>query len=76
MSEQGNGFNVVDFDGLTSHEIDPDKVLFNNVGEFSSVIIVGTDRETGALVVASSFPDRYKLVYQLEAAKLMAMEAD
>lgn len=60
---------VVDFDGFTKHDIDPDKVLEGNKGEFSRVLVIGWSKETDELVVASSFTDGAGIMWLLERAK-------
>lgn len=66
---KGNGFNVVDLElPYTTAELNPDKILFNNIGEFKSLLIIGYD-EDGDVRICGSFPDMNEWLALLEKTK-------
>lgn len=60
---------VVDFDGITTLSLDPDRLLQKAIGQLERVIIIGIDKE-GAEYFASSEADGGCVVWDLERAKL------
>ena len=60
---------VVEFDGLTTLSLDPDRLLQEAMGQLQRVIIIGIDKE-GEEYFASSEPDGGTAVWDLERAKL------
>lgn len=59
--------NVVDFDGYTTHDIDPDLVLENNKGEFERVLVIGWGKQ-GELLIASSFSSAPDIQWLIQRA--------
>ena len=68
----GNGFNVVDLEVLTLEDLNPDKVLFNNIGEYEKVLLVGYGKENQVLI-ASSFADSDGWLALLEKVKYIIL---
>jgi len=60
---------IVDFDGITTLSLDPDRLLQKAIGQLDRVIIIGIDKE-GAEYFASSEADGGTAVWDLERAKL------
>ncbi len=64
--------NVVDFNGVTKLNLDPDRVLNKAVGELSEVIVIGYDKD-GAEYFASSIADGGDVNWLLDRMKLMLL---
>lgn len=61
---------IVDFDGFTRLDIDPDRVLDQAIGKLDSVLLIGWEKgEDGRQYVASSTANGAELVWMLELAK-------
>lgn len=60
--------DIIDFDGVTKLDIDPDKVLAGAKENLNSVIVIGWDKEDN-LYTASSSSSIGELLYLLEVAK-------
>lgn len=65
---KGNGFNVVDLDNYTTVDLNPDKILFNNIGEYTDLMIIGYDSDNRVRIV-SSFADSDGWLALLEKTK-------
>lgn len=63
---------ILDWDGLTRHDIDPGKVLKAAIGELESVLVIGWDKE-GELYTASSKSDGGDILWLLEKCKQRLM---
>lgn len=61
--------NVVQFPGLTTNDIDPDKVLEAAKGKLDTVLILGIKKD-GEEYLAGSSSDLCVAVWLLERAKL------
>lgn len=61
--------NIINFPGITRLKIDPDKVLSAPVGNLTSVVVVGYDKN-GAEYFAASDPSGPEVLWLLERAKL------
>jgi hypothetical protein len=61
--------NVVDFNGITTLDLDPDRVLKAALGKLSSVLVLG-EMEDGSEYFASSMSDGPNNLWLLERAKL------
>jgi hypothetical protein len=60
--------NVINFPGLTTLKIDPDKVIEAARGKLETVVIVGYDKD-GFEYFASSDPNGPEILWLLERAK-------
>ena len=65
--------NVVKFPGISFHDIDPDQVLQEAIGELSEVVIVGFGKD-GEQYFASSVADGGQSLWHLERAKWALMK--
>lgn len=68
----GNGFNIVDISAIILEDLNPDKVLFNNIGEYEKVLLLGYGKENQVLI-ASSFADSDGWLALLEKAKYIIL---
>lgn len=64
--------NVVDFNGITRLNLDPDRVLNKAIGNLKDVIILGYDKE-GEEYFASSIADGADVNWLLDRMKHMLM---
>ena len=64
--------NIVDFTGLTTLDVDPDKVLNAAIGELDSVMVLGWDKE-GVIYLAANFSDVQKALWLAEKLKYVLM---
>lgn len=71
--EHGNGFNVVNLDIETMVDLNPDKVLFENIGEYNELVIVGYDKE-GDLRICTTITSTNTMVALLEKAKFILLK--
>jgi len=60
---------VVEFTGVTSLPIDPERILESAKGKLQRVIVIGIDMD-GEEYVASSDPDGGTFLWDIERAKL------
>ena len=60
--------NVVDFDGITKLESEPDRFLDEAKGKLSAVVIIGWDRDNKEYFL-SSLPDGGDVLWLIERAK-------
>lgn len=65
---------ILDFNGVTSLDIDPDRVLTKAVGKMQGVVVLGYDQD-GDFYFASSFSDGGDVVWLFEVAKKKLLEA-
>ena len=61
---------VVDFTGTTLHDLDPDKVLNAAEGKLSYVLLIGYDKETDELYIASNTSSGPEALWAMEQCKL------
>ena len=61
--------NVVDFNGITKLNLDPDRVLNKAIGELTDVIVIGYDKD-GDEYFASSIADGGDINWLLDRIKL------
>jgi len=69
---ESNGFQLVHLDFDTKVDLNPDKVLFNNIGEYERVLILGYNKENEVLV-AASFANSDEWLALLEKAKYIIL---
>lgn len=60
---------IVSFRGLTKHDIDPDRMLEANKGEFKHLVLLGYNHDDN-FIFASTMADGGDVVWMLELAKL------
>jgi hypothetical protein len=65
--------NVVDFNGITKLDLNPDRVLAAAAGTLKSVVIVG-EKEDGEEYFASSVAEGPLTLWMLERAKLKLLK--
>ena len=61
--------NVVDFNGITKLDLDPERVLAKAAGKLQSVVIIGETKD-GDEYFASSVADGGSVLWMIERAKL------
>lgn len=64
--------NVIDFPGHTTLDLNPDKILKNNIGRFRKIILVGVE-EDGTIVGCSSIADKATIIYLAECLKFQLL---
>ncbi len=64
---------VTKFPGITRHDLNPDDVLQEAIGDFSEVVICGFDKD-GNQVFRSSVADGGQALWHLERAKWALMK--
>lgn len=64
---------VVDFNGITKLDLDPDRVLDSAKGKLDSAVVIGFDKD-GDLYFASSKADGGDVLWLLEKAKKELLE--
>lgn len=64
---------ILDFTGITSLDIDPDRVLAKAQGQLQAVVVIGYDQD-GQLYVATSYADGGDMLWALEQAKRKLLE--
>lgn len=64
---------ILDFNGITRLDIDPDRVLSQAAGKLQGVVVVGYDKD-GEFYVASSYADGGDMLWALELAKKKLLE--
>ncbi len=67
--------NVIIWDGITTLDIPPDRVLEQAVGKLERVVVVGYDKE-GEEYFASSFSDGGTVLWLFERAKKKLLEVE
>jgi len=60
--------NIIDFDGVTKLDIDPDKILEGAKGNLDCVVTIGWDKDD-CLYIASSTSKIADILFLLEKAK-------
>lgn len=73
--------NVIEFNGMTKLDIDPDKVLTEAVGKLESAIVLGYvkgngEHGEGEEYFASSYGDNRKTLWLLERLKKDLLKND
>ena len=63
---------IIQFSGVTTHDIDPDLMLENFKGKFEGVLLMGWDHE-GKFVAASSYADGGTVLWLMELCKQQLM---
>lgn len=61
--------NVIQFNGITRLNLDPDVVLENNKGKLAGLVILGYDKEGGEYF-SSTYADGGEVLWLLERMKL------
>jgi len=74
MTDEPTSNNVVRFTGITRHDLDPNLILTNAQNTLKEVVVLGTTLE-GTQYFATSKSDAKDIMWQLETAKFMLMEA-
>lgn len=74
MTDEPTSNNVVRFTGFTRNDLDPELILTNAQGILKDVVVIGTTLE-GTQYFATSKSDAKDIMWQLETAKFMLMEA-
>lgn len=69
-----NDEKVVQLQVTTKLNVPPDRILENNIGEFSEVVLMGFDHN-GRLMMASSHSDAANVLLLLERFKTRLLEA-
>lgn len=64
---------ILDFNGITCLDLDPDRVLSKALGQLEGAVVIGYDHE-GDLYVASSYADGGDMLWALEQAKRKLLE--
>jgi len=64
---------IIDFTGITSLDLDPERVLAKAQGQLQSVVVIGYDQD-GDLYVATSYADGGDMLWALEQAKRKLLE--
>lgn len=65
--------NVVIFPGITTLDLDPDRVLESALGKLDGVVVVGFDKD-GQEYFASSYADGGDVLWLFERAKKKLLE--
>ena len=66
---------VIPFTGITTLELDPDRVLEEAKGKLEGCVVIGFD-DDGDLYLASSYADGGTLLWLLESCKQKLMRVD
>lgn len=64
---------ILDFNGITSLDLDPDRVLSKALGQLKGAVVIGYDHD-GDLYVTSSYADGGDMLWALEQAKRKLLE--
>lgn len=64
---------ILDFNGITRLDLDPDRVLAKALGSLKSVVVIGYDAD-GELYIATSYADGGDMLWALELAKKKLLE--
>ena len=65
--------DIINFKGITTLDLEPDRVLAEAVGGLSEVVVVGFDKD-GEAFFASSVADGGQALWHLERAKWRLMK--
>lgn len=63
---------VVDFAGITTLDIDPDRILQSAIGKMDQVVLIGWDKN-GQEYFSSSVSDGGTVLWHMERAKLQLL---
>lgn len=63
---------VLDFTGITTLDIDPDRILQSAIGKMDQVVLIGWDKD-GQEYFASSVSDGGTVLWHMERAKLQLL---
>lgn len=63
---------VVDFPGITTLDIDPDRILQCAIGKMDQVVLIGWDKD-GQEYFSSSVSDGGTVLWHMERAKLQLL---
>lgn len=69
-----DGSNVVELGAVTRLDLPPDRVLEGAVGQLDAAFVVGWEKDSGELYMASSVADGGELLWLLEKAKKALLE--
>jgi len=72
-----NGFKIIelaDHQGPVSLDIPPDRILYNNIGQFSDLLMIGTLKDEGRLALYMSYPNLPRAIAEMEQAKKYMLE--
>lgn len=61
--------DVIDFTGITTLDIDPDRILQSAIGQMEQVVVIGWDKD-GQEYFSSSVSDAGAVLWHIERAKL------
>lgn len=64
---------ILDFNGITRLDLDPERVLAKAQGQLQAVVVIGYD-QAGDLYVATSYADGGDMLWALEQAKRKLLE--
>lgn len=64
---------ILDFTGITTLDLDPDRVLAQATGKLQGVVVLGFDKD-GDFHFASSYADGGDVLWLLEVAKKKLLE--
>jgi hypothetical protein len=64
---------IIDFTGITSLDLDPDRVLAKAQGQLKGVVVLGYDQD-GEFYAASSYADGGDMLWLLEICKKKLLE--
>ncbi len=65
--------NIIDFDGLTTLDIDPDAVLEGAKGKLKKVLIIGVEEESGDYYFAASGGTNAENLWDAEQFKMFLL---
>ena len=65
--------NVIQFNGITRLDLDPDMVLENSKGTLAGLVILGYGKD-GSEYFASTYADGSEVLWLLERCKKMLLE--
>lgn len=72
-----SGFKLIelgDYQNGVAFDINPDKMLYNNIGKFSDVLIIGTDKEDNELMGFCSYANGYRIITECEQMKKIVLK--
>jgi len=67
--------NIIEFGGMTTLDLPPDKVLTSAVGELNGCLVIGYDQK-GGFYFASSYGDDRQILWMIEQAKKQLLETE
>lgn len=65
--------NILNFDGITTLDLDPDMVLQNNIGKLEGFVLVGYTT-SGKEYLCTTYGDTPTILWLLERAKKQILE--